>query len=104
MFLVLDVLALVALTVRPLEDASAVHLVVLPGAVVLAAIAPSVRALTLDVVGDEITLVAVAVSPGEHAVSLFDTSRVVAFELGAIGPALDSASILGVVLPEAAIE
>lgn len=56
--LVVFVFAFICATVRPLEEAATVHLIVEPLAIELAAICPFVEAIAVDVVFDEVTFVA----------------------------------------------
>ena len=104
MFFIFVVVTFVALTVRPLQYAHAMHLVVLPHAVVLTTVAPGVGAFPFDVVGDEVALVTISIGPGEDTVALFNTCLVITFKLGAVGPSLHSSTVLRIVLPEATVQ
>ena len=81
MLLVFKVVSIISLTIRPLENPVTMHLIVLPLALVLAAIAPDICALAFDVVVNEVALVYVVVAPSELSESLLDALMIVAFEL-----------------------
>ena len=81
MLLVFHIVAFIALSVWPHQRAIPVHLVILPHADVFATVAPPIAPFTLDIVLDEVTLVAIAVSPSEDTMAFFHALNVVAFEL-----------------------
>ena len=81
MLFVFHIVAFVALTIWPHQRAIAMHLVILPHANVFATVAPSIRSMTLDIVLDEVTLVAIAIGPSEDTMAFFHALNVVAFEL-----------------------
>ena len=81
MLLVFYIVAFVALSVWPRQIAKPMHLVILPHADVFAPVAPPIRSLTLDIVLDKVTLVAVAIGPSKDTMALFHTLDVVSFEL-----------------------
>ena len=104
LLLVINVAANVLLAVGPDELTLPIHLVVLPLAVVGAAITPPVDALTHDVVVLEVAFIHVAIAPGELAVALLDSRLVIALKLGLVWPSLHTSSILSIVGPKAPIE
>jgi len=104
MLLIIDVFALVALAIRPLENTVSVHLIVSPVACVFSSVRPFVRAVPLDVIIDEFTLIAITVSPRELADALLHALAVVALKFAAVGPSLNTLTILSVMLPEATIQ
>jgi len=60
--------------------------------------------VTLDIVVNELSLIAVAISPGELSDPLLHSLAVVALELGSVGPALHTWTVLRIMFPEAAIQ
>ena len=81
MLLVFYIVAFITLSIRPHQCAIPMHLVILPHADVFATVAPPIRSLALDIVLDEVTLVAIAIGPCEDTMALFHTLDVVSFEL-----------------------
>ena len=98
-----DVFTFVSFAVRPLEHSVAMHLVILPAAVVITSVLPLVPARAAYIVLLKVAHIGIAVAPEESARALLFTISVVSLELRAIGPAFEPLSMLLVVFPEASV-
>ena len=97
--LIVLILAFMAATIRVAEDTEPVHLVCVPGSFVHPAIAPSVAALTLDIIVSEIAIVEGPVAPSEFSFALLTSAHVFTLVRCAIPPRLDTLAMLLIVLP-----
>lgn len=79
------------------------HLVIVPLAVVLSSIRPSVNALTVDVVVDEVTSICRAVSPEELTVAVLLPVFILTFVACIVWPNLLTLTVLFVFKPPALV-
>ena len=102
-FLIVHVLADVLAAIGPGEGACALHLVVDPLAVVDAAVRPDVFANAMDVVLVELAVVRALVRPDKFTAAMLHSVLIIALVLGAIRPLLDAVAMLLVLLPGALV-
>ena len=98
-----EVLAVVTHTVGVDIDSIPLHIVVAPGAVVLAAISPQVYSVPVNLVVEPLAVVGGAILPRVLTVAFLLTEYVAALVLGAFGPRLSALTILLIILPPALV-
>lgn len=100
---ILDVLAIIAPSIGPLQLTVAVHFVLEPGTSVVSTVLPAVHALACDIVGDKLAAVVVSVGPTERSMPILVTLLVLANKFASIRPDFEAGPILQIVEPVAGI-